>query len=112
MRQFEEEIARLRVRGGAAEPERHLLRAGIVLAMAGLTLAAFALAGTRDATTVEQQNDYLVLGPLAIGLTLVGVAMWLRHSLTRYFRFWLVRLIYEDRQTADRIVEAIERDRG
>jgi hypothetical protein len=39
----------------------------------------------------------------------VAAVLWARCSLSRYLRYWLVRQIYEDRSSTDRIVEAIER---
>ena len=48
-------------------------------------------------------------GVLGLGLTVVGAALFLRYSLGRYLRFWLLRLIYEEHTTADRQVDAIER---
>ena len=40
---------------------------------------------------------------------LVGVALWVRNSLTRYLRYWLIRLIYEDREQTERLIAAIEK---
>jgi hypothetical protein len=28
-------------------------------------------------------------------------------TLTRYFRYWLIRLIYQDRESSDRLIEAL-----
>ena len=33
----------------------------------------------------------------------------IRNSLTRYFRFWLTRLIYDNREQTDRLIESIDR---
>jgi hypothetical protein len=32
-----------------------------------------------------------------------------RNSLTRYLRYWLIRLIYEDREQTERLINAIEK---
>jgi hypothetical protein len=100
--EFEQEIARLGVKGGAPEPERRLAAVGVVAMVAGLALLLFAIAGTREAGTVEAQNDYLVLTPAGLALSVVGAVVWARNSLTRYLRYWLVRLIFESRANADR----------
>ena len=44
---------------------------------------------------------------LLVGL--VGVVLWLRNSLTRYLRYWLIRLIYEDREQTERLIAAVEK---
>ena len=46
---------------------------------------------------------------LGIALIIAGAALFVRYSLARYLRFWLVRLVYESRANTDRIVEAIDR---
>jgi hypothetical protein len=104
---FEHETARLRLKGGDPEPERRLSVIGVIAMVAGLALLVFALFGTRGAPTVEAQNDYLVLAPLGLGLCLVGSVVWARNSLSRYLRFWLVRLIYEQRSAVARRDAAI-----
>ena len=49
---------------------------------------------------------------LGIALIIAGAALFIRFSLARYMRFWLIRLTYESRANTDRIVEAIERSGG
>jgi len=46
-----------------------------------------------------------VVGLLGVSLTVVGTAMFVVFSLTRYFRYWLVRLIYEQRDQLDRLTD-------
>ena len=36
-------------------------------------------------------------------ITIVGTGLFVVFSLTRYFRYWLVRLIYEQRDQTDRL---------
>ena len=108
--EFDAELSRLRLKRKAAEPERRLILLGTIIAACGLTLLAVALFGTRGAATLQQQVDYLALGPLGLGLTLVGAAIWIRYSLTRYLRYWLIRTIFEDRDNTDRIVNTLAAD--
>ena len=74
--QFTSEVNQLRVTGGAANPERQGAMWG-----AGL----------------------MGVGAIA---AIVGLALYMRNSMTRYLRFWLIRLVYEQREQADRIVDA------
>ncbi|MBK6671889.1 MAG: hypothetical protein IPG46_20455 [Actinobacteria bacterium] len=48
---------------------------------------------------------------LVVGVVLT-VALFVRYSIARYLRFWLIRLTYEGRANTDRIVDAIERAAG
>ena len=46
---------------------------------------------------------------LGIVLVIVGAALFVRYSLSRYLRYWMIRLIHEQRTQTDRIVDAIDR---
>jgi hypothetical protein len=113
LEEFRQEVDRLKVRGGAAEPERRLVVVGVVLAVAGLAVAVIAYAGSNGAQTspagTQDQLEFLALAVLGLVVTIAGAAIWLRHSFTRYFRYWLVRLVYEDREQTDRLVTVLER---
>ena len=38
---------------------------------------------------------------------IIGAALFVRFSLSRYLRFWLIREIYEQRVQTDRVVESL-----
>ena len=64
--------------------------------------------GARGAGTAPQSAaGFAPLIGVVVGL--VGVALWVRNSLTRYLRYWLIRLIYEDREQTERLIAAIEK---
>ena len=108
--EFQAELARLRVRSSSSDTEQRLLLAGIVLMPAGLLLVLIGYLGASGTTDFTAQVPYLLSGGvLGLGLTIVGAALFLRYSLGRYLRFWLLRLIHEEHTTADRQVDALER---
>jgi hypothetical protein len=109
LEQFEEEIRRLRVKGGNAEPERKLVVLGVVAVVAGFVVAAIGIGMVRGAEDSLSQGDGLAQTILGVAIAVVGVVLWARYSLSRYLRYWLVRQIYEDRAATDRVVDAIER---
>ena len=39
----------------------------------------------------------------------IGAALFVRYSMTRYLRYWLIRTVYEQRLQTDRTVEVLER---
>jgi hypothetical protein len=110
MDEFERQIAGLRVRGQRGGVETRLLYLGIALLVGGLVMVGVAWFRASDTTVQHEQIDYLISGGLGgIGVTLIGAALYLRISLGRYFRLWLVRLVHEQRAQTDRTVEALER---
>lgn len=114
MDQFRSEIGGMKLRGGSGEGEHRLLVVGIVLTVVGIGLAvAGAIQVGNFGDSPADQRAAMAQGSL-IGLALIiaGAALFVRYSLGRYMRFWLIRLTYESRANTDRIVEAIERASG
>jgi len=110
LEEFQAELGRLRVRRTSPSNEQRLLLAGVVLMPLGLGLVLVGYLGASGTTELSSQVPYLISGGLlGLGLTVVGAALFLRYSMGRYLRFWLLRLIYEEHRTADRQVDALER---
>jgi hypothetical protein len=106
LQQFQAEVDQLRVTGGRANPERMGRNLGAALMAVGLILGIYAYFGLSHSTSNPlQQGDAFVVGLLGVGFTVVGTGLFVVFSLTRYFRYWLVRLIYEQRDQAARLRE-------
>ena len=94
---FEAEISRIQLKTGRAASERRFLVAGLAAMFVGVVVAfvAFlvstAMADTRDVISMS------ILAVFGLALAVVGAAVFLRYALGRFFRFWLLRLIYEQR---------------
>jgi uncharacterized membrane protein YidH (DUF202 family) len=115
--QFRAEIEDMKLKGGSGEGEKRLLVIGILLVAVGVGLAVFAAVQVGSSgsagSTADNQRAYLAQGSfLGLALIVAGAALFVRYSLARYLRFWLIRATYESRANADRIVDAIERAAG
>jgi hypothetical protein len=106
---FSAEVSDLKLSGTKGDRERWLLGLGVVALIGGVALA---VAGGMQASGAEDQGDQLafIASGSLIGLVLVlaGVALFVRYSMARFMRFWLVRLVHEHRSETDRIVKALE----
>lgn len=98
---FEREVAELSV-GTATRRERRLGQIGIALAIAGPVLGVIAYIGSLSADGPLGQGDMIVLGLLGVSVTVLGVGLFARYSVVRFFRFWAARIVYELASTADR----------
>jgi hypothetical protein len=108
--EFKQEVAELKLRTPDDGNERSWLIAGIVLPLLGLVAILVGWWGASGTSNAADQFPFLLSGGiLGLGLILIGAALFVRYSMTRYLRFWLVRLIYEDRSQTDRVVETLER---
>lgn len=122
LEEFRSEVENIGVTGGGASPERLGTIAGLVLLVVGLGVALIAALSQRgdaaagDATAmlseVVSSNNGMIVVVLGLSLAIIGGLIWVRNSLTRYLRYWLVRLIYEDRSNTDRLIEAIRESQG
>lgn len=107
---FDAEIEKLQVSGGRANKEKTGLTAGIVLFAVAVLFEIIAFFSSSSAEDPQDQTDMVILALFGVVLALGAVALFVRFALTRWFRYWLVRLIYEDRAQTDRLVEALATD--
>jgi len=106
LQQFQTEVDQLRVTGGRANPERVGQTIGAIAIAIGLVLGIYAYFGLSHSTSNPlQQGDATVVGLLGVSFTVAGTGLFVVFSLTRYFRYWLVRLIYEQREQTDQLTQ-------
>ena len=104
LQQFQAEVEQLKVTGGKANPERTWTILGGIAMVAGVILSLLSWILTQGTTSTLDFASYNAMGNFGIALTVAGSTLFLVMSLRRYFRYWLVRLIYEQRDQTDRVV--------
>lgn len=111
--QFEAEISALGIGGGGANKEKLGSGWGVGLAIVGGIVALYAWLSAGESAGgsagINPRLEFVALGFVGVALAVVGIVLWLRNSITRYLRYWLVRSIYEQRAQTDRIVDALQR---
>lgn len=107
--EFTREIAAMGIRTPEAERERWALIGGVVAMVLGLVMIVGGWWGASGTTVVVEAVSYLISGGiLGLGFIVIGAALFVRYSSTRYLRYWLIRLIYEEQANTDRLVEALK----
>ena len=109
--QLRDEVSKLKVTGGMANPERLAGKWGIGLTIFGFVVAIVSWWSAFNSADLGTNIRSQIFAAIGIGISVVGIVLWIRNSLTRYFRFWLIRLVYEQREQTDRLIAALERDR-
>ena len=104
LQQFQAEVEQLKVTGGRANPERTWTIVGGVAMAAGVILSLLSWILTQGTESSLDFASYNAMGNFGMALTIAGTGLFLTMSLRRYFRYWLVRLIYEQRDQTDRVV--------
>jgi hypothetical protein len=106
--EFKRELEDLKIGMPSAERERMLLIASIVLLLVGVALIAGGWWGASGEDTVVLQFPYLISGGVGgLACVITGSVLFARYSMTKYLRYWLIRLIYEQEAQAERIEQAL-----
>jgi uncharacterized membrane protein YidH (DUF202 family) len=102
MQQFTSEIAEMKLRTGRSQAERALQALGVVLMIAGIALAIGAYAASLNVKVTPgsdsdllTSSSYEMLAIAGVAVTVMGGFLFLRYSLARFLRFWLLRQSYE-----------------
>ena len=74
------------------------LRTGIALQAIGAAMTLFGLVRSQLTNNPLDQFTAISTGLAGIALVLIGLGMYLRHSLVQFLRFWMLRMSYEQAQ--------------
>ena len=106
--QFKSEIAEMRLKTGRANAENAWQIVGVVLMVAGIAVALLAYRASLNVTAtpgtnvdVLDSNSYLPLAITGLAISIAGGFVFLRYSLAKFLRFWLLRQVYEQRIAID-----------
>ena len=99
--QFRADIAEMRIKDPSPSRDAWLLRLGLALMVAGIALGVVAFALSHGTRIDYKQRDDIDLALTGVAVAVSGAALFLRYSLTHFLRFWLARLIYEQRGKTD-----------
>jgi len=110
---FQAEIESMKVKAAGGKNETKLLALGVLLGVAGLALAVYGGIMVQNDSNEYNQRAFMATGSyIGIAMLIGGAALFVRYSMARYLRFWLIRLVHESHNNTDRIVDAIERASG
>jgi hypothetical protein len=106
--QFKTEIAEMRLKTGRARMENLLQLLGVILMAAGVAIALGAYIASLNVTAtpganvdVLDSNSYTPLAIAGLAISVTGGFLFLRYSLAKFLRFWLLRQSYEQRAVID-----------
>jgi hypothetical protein len=107
--EFEQEVSKLKVTGGGANAERSGERWGIGLVVSGFVVAFVSWWSAYNAGSFEDIHRAAIFALIGVAISIVGAILWARNSMTRYLRYWIIRLVYEQREQTDRLIEESRR---
>ncbi|MDQ1447986.1 MAG: hypothetical protein QOC79_957 [Actinomycetota bacterium] len=106
--QFKAEIADMRLKTGRGRMEGLLQLLGVALMVAGIAIALGAYSASLNVTAtpgtnvdVLDSNSFTPLAIAGLATSVTGGFLFLRYSLAKFLRFWLLRQSYEQRAAID-----------
>jgi len=111
--EFSDEVGQLQLRAGRGDRERLLLIVGTVALVVGLVLTiAGGIQASGSAVAADQTAAIATGSYIGLALLIAGAALFIRYSVGRLLRFWLVRLVHEQRSETDRLIAAMQAMQG
>lgn len=105
---FKAEAAELNLKAGSAGRDTQLVTIGVILMVVGVVIGFVAYAGATGAEATGDVLEYVTLAVAGAALAILGAAVFLRYSLGKFLRLWLLRQMYEGQAHVDRVVEAVK----
>jgi hypothetical protein len=102
---FARDLAALRIPDPAASRSQLWLRTGETLMVLGLVLEVTAYVLSHGTSDPLVQGDAITLALGGVAACVTGAALFLRHSLVGFLRFWLARQSYDLAQLGHRPFE-------
>jgi hypothetical protein len=104
---FKTEAAELNLKAGNPGREGMFQTLGLVAMLIGVVGAFVTYSSSLSMTSVDVQSA-TILGLGFLALTIAGGLVFLRYSLGKFLRLWLLRQMYEGQAHVDQIVEHIK----
>jgi hypothetical protein len=105
-RDFGAELGKLRASNNSGPMDRGVSVLGVLLAIVGLIVILVSFMQSRGYSSILNQMDALILALFGVGLVILGSALYIRGAMTRFLRYWLLRMVYEQRDLARQAAQA------
>ena len=106
--QFKADAAQMNLKSGSASTDTLLQIIGLLLMIGGVVAAVLLAIASKSISDARSIENNIIWAVAMMCLTVLGFAIFLRYSLGKFLRLWLLRQIYENHSHADQLVEAIK----
>lgn len=104
MDEFRVAVAGLKLRTGRQRVDTVLQIVGALLMVGGFVAAIIVYeVSLTESSSLNLQSEQ-ILTVVMLGLIVIGAALFVSASLTRFLRYWMLRQLYEGQDQVDRLV--------
>ena len=109
MDQFKSDVSEMKLKTGTANRDSMLQLAGAVLMVAAVAVALITYSASLNQSDTRDVLSSGILAVAMLGVAVLGAAIFLRYSMAKFLRLWLLRQLYESQANVGRVVDAITR---
>ena len=106
--QFKTDMGEMKLKTTGSSKEGALQIIGAVLMVVGIVLAFAMWQSSQGQSDARDIQSSIIFAIGAMCVTITGAAMFLRYSLAKFMRFWLLRQLYEGQAHIDQVVAAVK----
>ena len=106
---FKEEVADLKLKTSGGGGERAAGRAGLLLMLVAAVVGVASYVQSTSTDNALDQNELIILALAAIAVAVVGAALYVSTKVISFWRFWMLRQMYEHQAHIDQLVERTQR---
>jgi hypothetical protein len=106
--QFKTDMGEMKLKTTGSSKEGALQIVGAVLMVVGIVMAFAIYQSSQSQSDARDIQSNIIFAIGALCITITGAAMFLRYSLAKFLRFWLLRQMYEGQAHIDQVVAAVK----
>ncbi len=106
---FKREIADLQLKTNTGGAEKAAGIAGTIMMSVAVLVALVSYIQSSGKDDPRDQNELIILCLLCVVVAVVGAALLLWNRIIRFWRFWMLRQMYEHQAHLDQLVERLNR---
>jgi membrane protein YqaA with SNARE-associated domain len=101
----------MNLKAGSASTDTLLQVIGLLLMIAGVVAAVLLAIASKSISDARSIQNNIIWAVAMLCLTVLGLGVFLRYSLGKFMRLWLLRQIYENHSHVDQVVDALSTKR-
>jgi uncharacterized membrane protein len=105
--QFKADVATMKVKTPGGRRDTLIQGAGALLMVVGAVAAYIVYQSSTTQSDARNIQSQIILALFFLTLSVIGAALFVFASLTRFLRLWMLRQVYESQEQVERVAAAL-----